>query len=80
MRWQERARYQARHSGMRWQERARYQARHWEDEMVGAARGRYPVNTAGVAFYAGEKYVVAVDPMNGPSDLVLWFINTLTYF
>ncbi len=43
----------------------------WEDEMVGAARGRYPVNTAGVAFYAGEHYIVAVDPMTGPSDLVV---------
>ena len=38
----------------------------WEDESVGAARGRYPVNTAGVAFYAGEQAVVAVDPMFGP--------------
>ena len=41
----------------------------WEDESVGAARGRYPINTAGVAFYAGEHAVVAVDPMFGPSDL-----------
>ena len=41
----------------------------WEDESVGSARGRYPVNTAGVAFYAGERAVVAVDPMFGPSDL-----------
>ena len=39
--------------------------------MVGAARGRFPVNTAGVAFYAGEKYVVAVDPLTGPSDLIM---------
>ena len=41
----------------------------WEDESVGSARGRYPVNTADVAFYAGEHAVVAVDPMFGPSDL-----------
>ena len=41
----------------------------WEDESVGSARGRYPINTAGVAFYAGEHAVVAVDPMFGPSDL-----------
>ena len=32
----------------------------WEDRSVGAARGRYPVATAHVAYYAGEHAVVAV--------------------
>ena len=41
----------------------------WEDESVGSARGRYPISTAGIVFYAGEYAVVAVDPMFGPSDL-----------
>ena len=41
----------------------------WGDMSVGAARGRFPINTAGAAFYAGEHAVVAVDPVTGPSDL-----------
>ena len=41
----------------------------WEDRSVGTARGRYPIATAHVAYYAGEHAVVAVDLWNGPSDL-----------
>ena len=41
----------------------------WEDRSVGAARGRYPVATNHVAYYAGESAVVAVDLWNGPSDM-----------
>ena len=41
----------------------------WEDRSVGAARGRHPVATAHVAYYAGEHAVVAVDLWDGPSDL-----------